>query len=269
MTNSTSTQSESQYAISKIIGIWAAAAIPMAILAWVVYPALAPEFETDPLEAGAIRVVLLTLGLAWLFVLSMIIVYREEGDLRWATVRRRLRLNTPINPETGQPRRKLWLWVLPFLIGIAIVDAALGSVLDEVWVSIFSFFAEPEGYGGFGTFLESAEVQAELVDAWWFLGLFAVFALFNTVLGEEFLFRGVLLPKMNGVFGKWDWVANSVLFGIWHVHQPWNMLASIIGGLLYTYPAWRFRSTWMSVIIHSAQSVILLFLILGLVLGLA
>ncbi len=25
-----------------------------------------------------------------------------------------------------------------------------------------------------------------------------VFALFNTVLGEEFLFRGVLLPKMNG-----------------------------------------------------------------------
>jgi hypothetical protein len=46
-------------------------------------------------------VVLLTLGLAWLFVLSMIIVYREEGDLRWETVRRRLRLKTPIDPEIG------------------------------------------------------------------------------------------------------------------------------------------------------------------------
>jgi hypothetical protein len=61
--------------------------------------------------------VLLTLGLVWRFVLSMIIVYREEGDLRWATVRRRLWLNTPQDPETDQPRRRLWLWALPFLSG--------------------------------------------------------------------------------------------------------------------------------------------------------
>jgi uncharacterized protein len=32
-------------------------------------------------------------------------------------------------------------------------------------------------------------------------------------LGEEFLFRGVLLPCMEGVFGRWSWVANGVLFG--------------------------------------------------------
>jgi membrane protease YdiL (CAAX protease family) len=268
MTNSPSTQSEPQYSIIQILGIWAAAAIPMAILGWVIYPALAPEFETDPLEAGVTRVVLLTLGLIWLFVLSMIIVYREEGDLRWATVRRRLWLNTPLDPETDQPRRRLWLWVLPFLIGVAIVDVALASVLDDAWISIFSFFAEPTGYG-LGAFLESAEVQAQLVDAWWFLGLFAVFALFNSVLGEEFLWRGVLLPKMNGVFGKWDWVANGVLFGFYHVSMPWSILTNVISGMLLAYPARRFRSTWMSVIVHSAQSVFFLFLILGLVLGLA
>jgi membrane protease YdiL (CAAX protease family) len=33
-------------------------------------------------------------------------------------------------------------------------------------------------------------------------GPFGVFALFNSVSGEEFLWRGVLPPKMNGVFGK-------------------------------------------------------------------
>jgi hypothetical protein len=71
---------------------------------WIVSPLLAPDFESNPLGSGVTRVVLLTLGLVWLFVLSMIIVRQEEGDLRWATIKRRLRLNTPREPTTGQPR---------------------------------------------------------------------------------------------------------------------------------------------------------------------
>jgi uncharacterized protein len=95
-------------------------------------------------------------------------------------------------------------------------------------------------------------------------------AIFNTILGEEFLFRGVLLPRMVGVFGRWSWVANGVLFGFYHLHQPWGIPGSVISGVfLYAFPSWRFRSTWMGVIVHSAQSVYFAFLILGVVLGLA
>ena len=98
-------QSE-QYSLAKILGVWALATVPMGILGWIVFPLLAPDFESDPLGSGVTRVVLLTLGLIWLFVLSMIIVHREEGNLRWATIKRRLRLNTPREPATGEPRRK-------------------------------------------------------------------------------------------------------------------------------------------------------------------
>jgi CAAX protease family protein len=94
-------------------------------------------------------------------------------------------------------------------------------------------------------------------------------ALFNTFLGEEFLFRGVLLPRMEGVFGRWDWVANGVIFGFYHLHQPWGILSSVLSGLIYAFSAKRFRSNWFPIILHSGQSVYLLFLILGLVLGLA
>jgi uncharacterized protein len=94
-------------------------------------------------------------------------------------------------------------------------------------------------------------------------------AAFNTILGEEFLFRGVLLPKMEAAFGRWSWVANGVLFGLYHVHQPWGIPNAVLTGLLYTFPAYRFRSTWMSIILHSGQSVYLAFLVLGIVLGLA
>jgi uncharacterized protein len=69
--------------------------------------------------------------LVWLFVLSMIIVRREEGDLRWATVKRRLRLNAPREPATGEPRASLWLWVVPFLVAVAVVELVLGSPLED------------------------------------------------------------------------------------------------------------------------------------------
>ena len=257
-----------QYSLAKILGIWALAAAPMGILNWIVFPLVAPDFESDPFGFGITLLVLLALGLVWLFVLSMIIVRREEGDLRWATVKRRLRLNAPREPATGQPRARLWLWVVPFLVAVAMVELVLNTPLENAWVSVFPFLAEPQGYS-FDAIFGSQEVLARLEGAWWFFALFVIQAAFNTILGEEFLFRGVLLPKMEGVFGRGSWVANSILFGLYHVHKPWGIPNSVFTGLLYTFPAYRYRSTWMSIILHSAQSVFFAFLVLGVVLGLA
>ena len=76
MAQRTSSESPSeQYSLAKIVGIWALAAIPMGILGWIAFPLVSPDFESDPLAFGVTRVVLLTLGLVWLFVLSMIIVH--------------------------------------------------------------------------------------------------------------------------------------------------------------------------------------------------
>jgi membrane protease YdiL (CAAX protease family) len=215
-----------QYSLAQILGIWALAAAPMGVLGWIAFPLLAPDFESDPLGSGVTRLVLLTLGLVWLFVLSMIIVRREEGDLRWATVKRRLRLNAPREPATGQPRARLWLWMVPFLVAVAVVQVILASRIEKVWVSVFPFLVEPGSYSSDAIF-ESQEILARLEGAWWFFALYVIFAVFNSILGEEFLFRGALLPKMEGVFGRGSWVANGVFFGFYHVHQPWGILNSV------------------------------------------
>jgi membrane protease YdiL (CAAX protease family) len=240
----------------------------MGILSWIIFPAVSPDYRSDPLGAGVTRLGLLTLGLIWLFVLSMIIVRQEEGDLRWATVKRRLRLGPPRDPKTGETRRRLWLWVIPFLIASIVWDVGFTSNADELWVSLFPFFAEPPGYS-LGAVFESQEYLDRLVGAWWFLGLYVVLSVFNVFLGEEFLFRGVLLPKLEGVFGRWSWLANGMLFAFYHVHQPWGILGNVVSGVFLAFPSWRFRSTWMAVIVHSAQNVYFSFLILGVVLGLA
>ena len=208
-----------QYSLAKILGIWALAAAPMGILSWIVFPLLALDFESNPLGFSVTLLVVLTLGLVWLFVLSMIIVYREEGGLRWATVKRRLRLNTPRDPTTGQPRARLFLWVVPFIVAVAVIELVLNTPIENAWVSVFAFLTEPQGYS-FDAILGSQEILQRLVGAWWFFALVVGQAIFNTILGEEFLFRGVLLPRMEGVFGRGSWVANSVLFALYHVHVP-------------------------------------------------
>jgi membrane protease YdiL (CAAX protease family) len=257
-----------QYSLAKILGIWALAAVPMGVLGWIVFPLLTPDFGSDPLGAGVTRLVLLTLGLVWLFVLSMVIVRREEGDLRWRTIKRRLRLNAPRDPGTGEPRQRLWLWTVPFLVAVAVVELILNTPIENAWTSVFPFFSEPAGYS-FDSIFKSQEILQRLQGAWWFFALFVIQAVFNTILGEELLFRGVLLPRMEGVFGRFSWVANGLLFGLYHVHQPWGIPNSVLTGLLYAFPAYRYRSTWMAIILHSAQSVYFAFLVLGVVLGLA
>ena len=108
----------------------------------------------------------------------------------------------------------------------------------------------------------------EYKGAWWILGLFLITFLFNYFLGEEFLYRGILLPKMNGVFGKWDWFANGVLFGFYHLHKPQIIISTaLLFGLLFAFPSKRFQSSWMAVIIHGVEGLFGLIIVLGVILG--
>jgi uncharacterized protein len=252
-----------QYSITKILGIWAAAALPMALLSWVFPPLL------DPLTGwpiGLDRAFLLTLGLIWQFVLVLLIVWREEGNLRWATLKNRLWLQAPCSPRTGTVNRWLWLWLPLFLVAYGVLTQTFSPRSAE-WVGqVFPALAQPAQYSMDSVFGD----PSALVGRWDIFVLMFVLSLFNTVLGEELIFRGVLLPRMQGAFGRWDWVANGVLHGLYHLHQPWGIIGSIIDVTFgMALPSRLFRSAWFGIIVHSAQSVYILFLILGVVLGLA
>jgi membrane protease YdiL (CAAX protease family) len=210
---------------------------------------------------------LLAAGLIWQFVLAMIILYREEGNLRLGAISRRFWLNHPVSAETGQTKKALWWWIIPLLLLYVLLEMVLNPVLVEIWLTIFPFFADPGGSSFDAVF--APEMRAQWIGNWGFLGLCLISVVFNTVLGEEFIFRGVLLPKMEGVFGKWDWVANGILFSLYHLHQPWGILAIVPADQVIAYSGKRFRSNWFPIVLHSAQSVFVLALVLGLVLGLA
>jgi membrane protease YdiL (CAAX protease family) len=242
-----------QYRKHGVFAVWAAAALPMAALAWLVAPALADRLSGEgdvPLAKALIG--LLTLGLVWQFVLVAVLVWREQRSLRWSTIREALWLRSPRSPRSGRIGGRVWLVLIPLIVAFGLEQ-------------LIPALPHPDNRD-LGSFLGTDAGQSFMHGAWGWFGLLLVSFLFNTVLGEELLFRGFLLPRMNGAFGRGDWVANGLLFGAYHLHVPWAIPATLLDTFILAYPAKRYRSAWIGIAVHSAQSVVLAVLVLTLVL---
>ena len=242
-----------QYSLAQILAVWAAAALPMGVLAWVVAPWLRDQLEGDEPLAQAL-LICLTAGLIRQFVLVLILTSRELGGLQWPRVREALWLRAPRDPKTGRVGGRVWWWALLFVFLFALWQLAPGIAGPSV--------------RDFAEFLDSDRGEEFFRGAWGWYAVIVVLAVFNTVLGEELLFRGLLLPRMRGVFGKGDWVANGLLFTLYHLHTPWVIPTEwVVDIFLFAYPSRRFQSAWMGIIVHSAQSVVIIGVVLALVLG--
>jgi membrane protease YdiL (CAAX protease family) len=241
-----------QYSLREILFVWAAAAIPMGLLSWVAAPLLSDQLGGDAPLIQAL-LILLTAGLVWQFVLVLILLKRELGSLELSRVRDALWLRPPRDPKTGRVGGKVWWWALLFV------------ALFAVWAMVPAIPGPSDR--DFADFVAGDRGEAFFSGAWGWFAVVVVLVLFNTVLGEELLFRGLLLPRMRRVFGKRDWVANGVLFTVYHLHMPWLIPATFVDGtFLNAYPARRFQSAWMGIIVHSLQSVFVIAVVLALVL---
>ena len=240
-----------QLSLSGIIAVWAAAALPMGLLAWIVAPALADHLS-GPGSLSKALLICLAVGLVWQFVLVMILVRREQGTLRWAVLREALWLRAPRSPRTGRRGGRTWLIVIPLIVALAAEELVPGL---------------PHAASrDFGDFINSDAGHTLLAGSWGWFAIVLVGMVFNTVLGEELLFRGFLLPRMNGVFGRKDWLANGVLFAVYHLHVPWIIPQALLDTFILAYPSKRYRSALVGIAVHSAQTVVLGALTLSLVL---
>ena len=225
----------------------------MAALAWLVAPLLEDGFAGDgAVPMAKALTISLTIGLVWQFLLVAILVGREQRTLRWSTVREALWLRAPRSPRSGRVGGRIWLIVIPMIV-------AVGAIQELV-----PKFAVPTNRD-FTTLVESDVGKAFFDGAWGWYGLLVAMFVLNTMLGEELLFRGYLLPRMNGAFGRGDWVANGILFTGYHLHVPWVMPSTLLESFLLAYGTKRYRSAWIGIAVHSAQTVVFSILIFTLV----
>jgi membrane protease YdiL (CAAX protease family) len=257
-----------QYSLREIILVWLAAAVPMGIAGWFAAPFISAKINS----AGTGRTLAISAGLLWQFVLVLILLARERRGAKdepraLRGVLAALWLQRPALPGTGVKDRRAWLILIPLILITGFYQIVIAKHIIRFWTAVFPFFAEPPLFSLSG-YLASPQGRAEMAGNWGVFFLYVLCALFNTFLGEELLFRGLLLPRMNGVCGKADWLINGVLFGLYHVHQPWGILSTtILGVFIFSLCAKIFKCEWFGILLHSGQSVFFIVVMLGMILG--
>jgi membrane protease YdiL (CAAX protease family) len=186
-------------------------------------------------------------------VLTMALVRREQGTLAWPQVRDALRLRAPRDPHTGRTTARVWWGVA----GFTVLSAAVNALPIDPTGPLPRDF--PNAIG-------TDRVEHYFSGNWTGFALLVLCA-FLAPIAEELVFRGLLLPRMQAVFGRRDFVANGVLFTLYHLHQPWSMPATLIDGVVnQAYASKRYRSTWVGLITHTAPSFLIFAVVLGLTL---
>jgi CAAX protease family protein len=162
-----------------------------------------------------------------LLLTAALLLYRERRPKRQGSWDARLWLR----PMNGGD----WLWTIVGIAAVAVLTGGIIGLLPDKATLRPSFMTlEPLGPGRY-----------------WILGAWLPFFVLNIV-GEEFVWRGVVLPRQEVVFGGRAWLVNGILWLLFHAAFPWQVLLTLVPiTLILPYVVQRRRSTWVGVVIHA------------------
>lgn len=71
---------------------------------------------------------------------------------------------------------------------------------------------------------------------------------------EELYFRGYLFPSLQE--SKYKWFTAAVLFSIYHLWQPWNIIGLIPVSMILVWPVYKHKNLYLSIAIHMLANII-------------
>jgi len=85
---------------------------------------------------------------------------------------------------------------------------------------------------------------------YWLLIVWFPYWILN-ILGEEFLWRGVMLPRQEIAFGKYAWLIHGLGWGLFHIAFGWQLLITLIPLIfIQSYIVQKTKNSWIGVIMH-------------------
>lgn len=242
-----------------LVGLWLLVVLPMAGLSLWLAPILIARYPM--LNPGLVFWGTIIVGMAWQFIVSVGVLILEGQRWTWPDLRQSLWLVPPQNPVSGRIIwRALWL-VVPLGAAFVLFSEAAFDWLNTLVAARLPGWMTPS----YGKITDLA--MPENTGNWSILWIALVSSLFNYVLGEALFFHGILLPRMEGVFGRWAWLANAIAFGGYHVHKAAVWPTMVISCVAYSLPSQYLRSIWPALLIHGVEGVILIAAVLFVVLG--
>lgn len=186
-----------------------------------------------------------------LFIGSIIIFKLENNKWDLKTFFKRLRLNR-LDKNT-----LIWTIIFLFIVSFGYLCA---SIIGKYIANNIDFLSPPDFMPGGLNPNKSMQpgyfFDVPLSGKWWFAIAYFVGWFFN-IFGEEFMFRGILLPMNEKTFGNNAWIFQGILWGFWHIYWKWIFLPFIfLVSLPLLYVVYKKKNTWISIIIHGTLNII-------------
>ena len=206
---------------------------------------------------------LFTAGPLALMLAAALIAYRLEGNpLTWTGIKERFRLK----PIKG----KEWIWT----IGLIVVSVGGYMLLlpTAKWLASIPLFEAPSFLPSMvGPRAAQPGIPADflgitLKGQWWIAVVYFIILCFN-IFGEEFWWRGYILPRQELRHGKWTWLIHGLMWNFFHVFWKWNLIALLAPTLSLSFVACKLKNTTPGIISHWVQNGIGLILIILGILG--
>ena len=171
------------------------------------------------------------LGIFTPLIILGIIILRSEGyKLTRETLAGRLRFRKLTKADLG--------WTMVGFVAVAILS---GAILKILVLIIGEFESSPP----FMIFEPLSKGRYWLLAVWlpyWILNIF----------GEEFLWRGVMLPRQEIPFGKYTWLIHGFGWGLFHIAFGWKLLLTLIPLIfIQSFIVQKTKNTWTGVILHA------------------
>lgn len=200
--------------------------------------------------------------LPFVFVLWLALyLYRAEGNpFTWRTFRQRMRL--------AVDRKTILCGLGLFAFALAtygVLQPISQHLAAQVWLAPPSWFGpdlHPLKPGSPGAFMGMALGGAAWAPAVYLVGWFL------NVAGEELLFRGYLLPRLELAYGRKAWVINGTCWWAWHVFWRWQLIALAPVAFALPWLAQRTKSTVPGLVGHGMVNLIGVVLVALVTLGL-
>ena len=131
-----------------------------------------------------------------------------------------------------------WLWC----IGAVIVIGLTSKIIMDGIGTITGQFDRSPPFMAF---------EPLTPQRYWILALWLPYWILN-IMGEEILWRGVMLPRQEIAFGKKTWMIHGLGWAFFHVAFGWQHLLTLLPILfILSYVVQRRKNTWIGVIIHA------------------
>jgi len=148
-----------------------------------------------------------------------------------------------------------WLWT--FIVILVVVVFYFGLSFTSGWLTKIPIFSPHPSFPMdmvTGKLNPGYLFEMELKGNWWVVIVYLFFWLLN-IFGEEFWYRGWMLPRQEIAFGKYAWVLNSLMFTFQHWLQPWNFLVILPGALFAVFIVQHRKNTWITIIQHGFMNI--------------